>query len=173
MATQAHVRRIALSFPGVEENKKRFAFEVLNKGKRKGFAWVWNERVEPKKPKVPNPGVLAVRVANLGQKDLLLAAEPDKFFTEPHYDGFPAVLVRLKAVTVGDLKVLLADAWGCQAPPVPVKSLTTRAQVSELRRHVSAPASRSALHPSSPGSARTGPAARPATHRTGAGTRRA
>ena len=126
MATQAQVRRIALSFPGVEENKKWFAFEVRNKGKLKGFAWVWNERVEPKKPKVPNPGVLAVRVANLGQKDLLLAAEPDKFFTEPHYDGFPAVLVRLKAVTVRDLKVLLADAWRCQAPPVLVKSRTPR-----------------------------------------------
>jgi hypothetical protein len=117
MATQAQVRRIALSFPGVEEGKGRFAFEVRHKGKLKGFAWVWNERVEPKKPKVPNPGVLAVRVANLGQKDLLLAVEPDKFFTEPHYDGFPAVLVRLKAVTVADLKVLLADAWRCQAQP--------------------------------------------------------
>jgi hypothetical protein len=116
MATQAQVRRIALSFPGVEERDGRFAFEVRNKGKLKGFAWVWNERVEPKKPKVPNPGVLAVRVANLGQKDLLLAAEPDKFFTEPHYNGFPAVLVRLKAVTVRDLEVLLADAWRCQAP---------------------------------------------------------
>ena len=124
MATRAQVRRIALSFPGVEEGKGKFAFEVRHKGKLKGFAWVWNERVEPKKPKVPNPGVLAVRVANLGQKDLLLAAEPDKFFTEPHYDGFPAVLVRLKAVTVRDLKVLLADAWRCLAPPELVKSLT-------------------------------------------------
>lgn len=122
MATQAQVRRIALSFPGVEEGKGRFAFEVRHKRKLKGFAWAWNERVEPKKPKVPNPGVLAVRVANLGQKDLLLAAEPEKFFTEPHYDGYPAVLVRLNAVTVRDLKVLLADAWRCQAPPELVKS---------------------------------------------------
>ena len=124
MATQAQVRRIALSLPGVEEGKGRFAFEVRHKGKLKGFAWVWNERIEPEKPKVPNPGVLAVRVANLSQKDLLLVAEPDKFFTEPHYEGFPAVLVRLKAVTVRDLKVLLADAWRCQAPPELVRSLT-------------------------------------------------
>jgi hypothetical protein len=117
MATQADVRRIALSFLGAVEVKGRFAFEVRNKGKLKGFAWVWNERVEPKKPKVPNPGVLAVRVANLGQKDLLLAADPVKFFTEPHYNGYPAVLVRLKAVKVSDLKMLIADAWRCQAPP--------------------------------------------------------
>jgi len=117
MATQADVRRIALSFPGAEEANGRFAFEVRNKGKLKGFAWVWMERVTPKKPRVPNPGVIAVRVANLGQKDLLLSADPERFFTEPHYDGYPAVLVRLKAVKVADLKMLLADAWRCQAPP--------------------------------------------------------
>jgi hypothetical protein len=116
MATQADVRRIALSFPGVVEVQGRFAFDVLNKGKLKGFVWVWNERVEPKNPKVPNPGVIAVRVANLGQKDLLLATDPVKFFTEPHYNGYPAVLVRLKAVKVSDLKMLIADAWRCQAP---------------------------------------------------------
>jgi hypothetical protein len=116
MATQANVRRIAMSLPGVEEANDRFAFSVPNKGKLKGFVWVWMERVVPKKPRVPNPGVIAVRVANLGQKDALLSADPDKFFTEPHYDGFPAVLVRLDAVTVADLKVLIAEAWRCQAP---------------------------------------------------------
>jgi hypothetical protein len=57
-----------------------------------------------------------VRVANEGQKNALLSAEPAKFFTETHYDGFPAVLVRLDAVSVADLKVLIAEAWRCQAP---------------------------------------------------------
>ena len=116
MATQADVRRIALKLPDTEESDGRFAFSVLNKGKPKGFAWVWMERVTPKKPRVPNPGVLAVRVANEGQKQALIAAEPKKFFTEPHYNGFPAVLVRLDAVTATDLRVLLAEAWRCQAP---------------------------------------------------------
>ena len=116
MATQANVRRIALSLPGVEEAADRFAFSVANKGKLKGFVWVWMERVTPKKPRVPNPGVIAVRVANNGQKGALLSADPEKFFTEPHYNGFPAVLVRLDAVTVADLKVLIAEAWRCQAP---------------------------------------------------------
>ena len=41
MATQADVRRIALSLPGAEEVEGRFAFDVPNKGKRKGFVWVW------------------------------------------------------------------------------------------------------------------------------------
>jgi hypothetical protein len=116
MATQAAVRRIALSFPATEEAGDHFAFSVRNKGKLKGFVWVWMERVVPKKPRVPNPGVIAVRVANLGQKDLLLSADPVKFFTEPHYDGFPAVLVRLDAVSVADLKLLIGEAWRCQAP---------------------------------------------------------
>jgi hypothetical protein len=122
MATQADVRRIALSLPETEEGKDRFGFSVLNKGKSKGFAWVWMERIDPRKPRVANPGVIAVRVANNAQKDLIIASDSKKFFTEPHYNGFPAVLVRLKAVTVPDLKVLLAEAWRCQAPAALVKA---------------------------------------------------
>lgn len=121
IATQADVRRIALSLPGTVEAKERFAFSVLHKGKPRGFAWVWMERIAPKKARVPNPAVLAVRVANLGEKDLLTTMEPAKFFTEPHYNGFPAVLVRLAAVRVADLRVLIAAAWRCQAAPEPPK----------------------------------------------------
>ena len=126
MATQADVRRIAMSLPDVEEAADRFAFSVRDKDKLKGFVWVWMERVTPKKPRVPNPGVIAVRVANLGQKELLLSADPTKFFTEPHYNGFPAVLVRLDAVSVTDLKLLVADAWQCQAPKPPKRSAKPR-----------------------------------------------
>jgi hypothetical protein len=89
---------------------------VLNKGKLKGFAWAWNERIEPKKPRVPNPEVLAVRVASLAEKEELLAADPEKFFTEPHYNGFPAVLVRLPSIEASELAELITDAWRCQAP---------------------------------------------------------
>jgi hypothetical protein len=133
MATQADVRRIALSLAETEQASKGFAFSVLNKGKLKGFAWVWMERVTPKKPRVANAGVLAVRVANLGQRDALLAADPKKFFTEPHYAGFPAVLVRLAEVSVADLKVLLAEARRCQAPADPAKPAkrATRAKRSK------------------------------------------
>jgi len=116
VASQADVRRIALSLPETEEGDGHFAFSVPNKGKSKGFAWVWMERLQPKKPRVANPAVLAVRVANLGQKEALIAAEPKKFFTEPHYNGFPAVLVRLAEVNVRELRMLLEDAWRSQAP---------------------------------------------------------
>src|SRR5678810_1425743 len=82
----------------------------------KGFAWVWMERIQPKKPRVANPAVLAVRVANEGQKEALISAEPTKFFTEPHYNGFPAVLVRLAEVNAKELRTLLEEGWRCQAP---------------------------------------------------------
>jgi len=57
-----------------------------------------------------------VQVANLAQKDLLLASDPEKFFTEPHYNGYPAVLVRLAKIRVPELRILLEDAWECAAP---------------------------------------------------------
>ena len=116
MATQADVRRIALSLPGVEESEGRFAFAVRVKGKQKGFVWVWMERIHPKKPRVPQPRVLAVRTANLYDKDFLLASSSTKFFTEPHYDGFPAVLVRLAEVSARELRPLITEAWRTLAP---------------------------------------------------------
>ncbi len=87
-----------------------------SRGKLRGFAWAWNERIEPKKPRVPNPEVLAMRVASVAEKEELLASDPEKFFTEPHYNGFPAVLVRLPAIDAGELAELITDAWRCQAP---------------------------------------------------------
>jgi hypothetical protein len=116
MATQADARRIAMSLPETVEADERFAFSVPHKGKLKGFAWVWMERIEPKKPRIANPGVLAIRVANEGQKEALIAAQPKKFFTEPHYNGFPAVLVRLAEVNAQELRTLLEEGWRCQAP---------------------------------------------------------
>jgi hypothetical protein len=116
MATQADVRRISLSLPGVEETPGRFAFSVPNQGKPKRFVWVWMERVDPRKPRVPQPKVIALRVANLDDKEFLLRSDPEKFFTEPHYDGFPAVLVRLAAVPARELKPLIVESWRCQAP---------------------------------------------------------
>ncbi len=122
MADQRDVRRIALTLPEAEEDGDDFAFSVPAGKKRKGFAWVWKERVEPKKPRVPNPDVLAVRVANEAEKQMLIAAQPETYFTEPHYNGFPAVLVRLAAIELDELEELLIDGWRCQAPRALVKA---------------------------------------------------
>jgi len=116
MATQSDVRKIALSFPDTVEGEGQFSFSVLNGRKYKGFAWVWMERVDPRKARVPCADVLAVRVANLDTKEILLMADEQKFFTEKHYNGFPAVLVRLKKIGRAELRALLADAWKSQAP---------------------------------------------------------
>jgi hypothetical protein len=116
MASQDDVRRIALELPEVVEGSDRFAFSVLNKGKEKGIAWVWLDRPDPKKARVPNPEVLAVRVSGEGEKQELIAADPDKFFTEPHYNGFPAILVRLANIEPDELEELIKDAWRIQAP---------------------------------------------------------
>ena len=126
MADQSDVRRIALSLPETSEEPGRFAFAVRNREKQRGFVWVWMERVQPKKPRVPNPGVVAVRVADQAEKELLLAADGEKFFTEPHYRGFPAVLVRLAAIDVDELRALITEAWRCQAPRPLVAKLERR-----------------------------------------------
>src|SRR4051812_47712185 len=126
MATQHDVRRIALSLPDTSEAEDRFAFSVRAGAKDKAFAFVWMERLEPKQPRVPNPEVLAVRVANDAEKQALIAAAPDRFFTEHHYNGFPAVLVRLPAIDVDELAELLTDAWRTQAPKALVRSFEGR-----------------------------------------------
>lgn len=128
MATRSDVRRICRALPESEEAEGHFAFSVLNKGKAKGYAWVWMERVDPKKPRVANPAVLAVRVANVGQRDALITAKPKKFFTEPHYAGFPAVLVRLSEMKASELRTLLQEAWRCMSAKGVVTSPPRRAR---------------------------------------------
>ena len=78
MADQDDVRRIALALPDTSEAEDRFAFSVANKGKEKGFVWAWNERVHPKKPRVPRADVLAVRVHDRVEKRALLASDPEE-----------------------------------------------------------------------------------------------
>jgi hypothetical protein len=116
MADQEDVRRIALALPDTSEGEDHFAFAVRNKGKQKGFVWAWNERIVPKKPRVPRADVVAIRVAGQLDKEALLALDAEKFFTEPHYHGFPAILVRLPLIDLDELEELLVDAWRCQAP---------------------------------------------------------
>ena len=122
MADQEDVRRIALALPDTTEAEDHFRFTVHNKGKQKGFVWAWNERVEPKKPRVPRPDVVAIRVLDRFDKEALLASDEDKFFTEPHYNGFPAILVRLPLIEVDELEELIFDGWRAQAPRALVDS---------------------------------------------------
>ena len=85
--------------------------------------WVSQERIAPKQPRVPCPDVIALRVANGTEKQMLLSAEAEKFFSESHYNGFPAILARLPALNIAELTEPITGAWRCQAP---------RSLVSEL-----------------------------------------
>jgi hypothetical protein len=120
MVDLEEVRQMALALPetnaGFHETGQFFA-EVGGKG----FAWTWMERVTPKKPRVPCLEALAIRVANLKEKEGLLALDDRAFFTEPHYNGYPAILVRLPEVAPEELRNLLTDAWRAKAPKRLVK----------------------------------------------------
>jgi len=59
---------------------------------------------------------LVVRVVDLEDKDALLRSAPGVFFTTPHYDGYPYVLVRLEQVELAQLAELIEDAWRLSAP---------------------------------------------------------
>jgi len=126
MADADDVRRIALSFPGATEKNSGFGVN------EKGFAWFFSEKVEGQRGRVERLDVLAIRVADLGEKEALLAADPEKFFTTPHYNGYPAILVRLPAVDIEELTGLLDDAWHLRAPKKLIAEFDARVKDERL-----------------------------------------
>jgi hypothetical protein len=116
MADIEDARRIALSVPETSAGENADNGQVGFQVRDKGFAWTYMERVDGQRGRVPRIDVLAVRVPDQEEKAALLASDPDKFFTTAHYNGYPAVLVRLPAVEIDELTELLADAWRCRAP---------------------------------------------------------
>jgi hypothetical protein len=69
-----------------------------------------------------DPDALVLRVIDLGEREALLQGQPDAFFSTPHDDGHPYVLVRLAAVDPGELAELIEDAWRIRAPKRVVKA---------------------------------------------------
>jgi hypothetical protein len=69
-----------------------------------------------------DPDALVLRVLDLGEREALLQGQPDVFFSTPHYDGYPYVLVRLEAVDPVELAELIEDAWRIRAPKRLVKA---------------------------------------------------
>ncbi|MFI7675435.1 MmcQ/YjbR family DNA-binding protein [Actinophytocola sp. NPDC049390] len=102
MVTENDVRRVALSLPETTEKPSYGTpgFRV----KDRLFARLREE------------GDLLVWVADEGEKRGLVASEPEKFSTTPHYDGHPSVLVRIEAVDEDELRELLTESWRLRAP---------------------------------------------------------
>ena len=107
------VRAMAMSLPEVQDRSNEHMLHFYVRGKH--FAWTYLERTDPGKRRQPRLEVLAVRCA-AEAKESLLESAPDKLFTTEHYNGFPAVLVRLDKVDEGELRALVTAAWQCQAP---------------------------------------------------------
>jgi hypothetical protein len=63
-----------------------------------------------------NPDALVLRVIDMGEREALLQGQPEVFFSTPHYDGYPYVLVRLAGVDPEELAELIEDAWRLRAP---------------------------------------------------------
>ena len=103
MVTENDVRRLALSLPATTEKPSYGTpgFRV----KDTLFARIREEG-----------DMLLVWVASEGEKRGLVASEPRKFFTTPHYDGHPTVLVRLAAVDADEMRELLTESWRLRAP---------------------------------------------------------
>jgi hypothetical protein len=104
VATADDVRRIALSLP--ETTEKPWFGTPGFRVKDKGFLRIRTEA----------EGGLVVFVEDLAEKDALLASDSAKFFTTPHYDGYPTVLVHLEAVDVDELTELIVESWRLKAP---------------------------------------------------------
>lgn len=105
MASPDDLRRLVLALPGTTEGTwyGTPGYRVAGKG----FLRVRTE---------DDDGRLVLPVADLGEKEALLAARPEAFSTTPHYDGYAAVLVRLEAVDVDELAELVTEAWRTKAP---------------------------------------------------------
>jgi hypothetical protein len=111
------VRRIALALPetGEQLSHGHASWRVLDKG------FVWERPLRPADIRAlgddaPTGPILGARVEHLVAKEALLADDPEVFFTSPHFDGYPAVLVQLENVALDVLEEVIVEAWLARAP---------------------------------------------------------
>ncbi len=133
MVSIDNVAKIALGLPGVSEGTRYGNRTWFVAGK--GFVW---ERPFSKadikrfgtSPR-PDGAILAVATEDLGEKEALLAARPELFFTIPHFDGYAALLLRLDGLTKKTLREVLVDAWlACAPTPVAEEFLASKRSAS-------------------------------------------
>jgi hypothetical protein len=117
VASWEDVCRLALALPQTSERLSRDRRQWLVKDK----LFVWERPLRPKEIEVlgasaPDGPILGARVEHAGAKEALLADDPRVFFTTPHFDGFPAILVRLELIAAEDLEEVVTEAWLVRAP---------------------------------------------------------
>ena len=117
MADWDDVDRLALALPGAAGGSSYGNRAWTVRGK--AFAWERPLRRSDREAlgdAAPEGPILGARVEHLVAKEALLADAPGVYFTTPHFDGYPAVLVRLGDIAVDELEELLAEAWLARAP---------------------------------------------------------
>jgi hypothetical protein len=117
VAGWGEVRHIALGLPETREQTSRglASWRVRDK------LFVWERPLRTSDLRAlgesaPSGPILAALVEHLGAKEALIADEPAVYFTTPHFDGYPAVLVRLDRIPVDELEELIVEAWLSRAP---------------------------------------------------------
>ena len=128
MATWDDVRRLALSLPEATERISREKAQWRVKDK----LFVWERPLRQSDlnalgESAPDGPILGARVEHEIAKQALIADDPNVFFTTPHFDGYPAVLVQLDKISVEDLEEVIVEAWLCRAPPRLVREYTESA----------------------------------------------
>jgi hypothetical protein len=117
VGTWDDVRRIALALPETSERVSR----ALRQWRVRDKLFVWERPlrradVEALGDGAPDGPILGARVEHLVAKEALLADDPGVFFTTPHFDGYPAILVRLDRIGPDDLEEVIIEAWLARAP---------------------------------------------------------
>jgi hypothetical protein len=117
MAGWDDVRRIALALPETSERPSHgnASWRVRDK------PFVWERPLRPADLRAlgdaaPDGPILGARVEHVGAKEALLADDPGVYFTTPHFDGYPAVLILLEKIALDELEEVVIEAWLARAP---------------------------------------------------------
>lgn len=117
MSTWDDVRRLALALPETSERESR----GLRQWRVKDKLFVWERPLrasdlEALGDSAPDGAILGARVEHLGAKEALVAEPSGVYFTTPHFDGYPSILVALDQITLADLEEVTTEAWLARAP---------------------------------------------------------
>lgn len=118
MATWDELHQIAMSLPEVSEKIDR---KGIRQWRVKDKLIVWERPLrrsdfEALGESAPDGPILGARVPDVGAKEALLADDGDIYFTTPHFDAYPAILVKMDNLSIEELEELVVEAWLTQAP---------------------------------------------------------